>query len=266
MAEEMVEYSPPVSESCASTSRPTTSVSPSSGSDVSSVRVTHCQAYRPDCRRAHRPRSASAVSSTLGNPIDGKGPIEARRASSCLAQGSRYSAPSVGQGAMQTGIKPIDAMVPIGRGQVSSSLVTVRPVRPPSPSTPILNQKRWNDGQDESRSSTVYYVAVGQKRSTVAQLVKVLEENDAMKYTSLSPPPPRGRSPPVHSLPSRVPPSASGSVTTASTPSSSTMTCPSRPSPTVRCRSSSVVLRCREAYPGDVSSTSTLVSSSVLPR
>lgn len=84
---------------------------------------------------------------------------------------------------MQTGIKPIDAMVPIGRGQRELIIGDRQTGKTAVAIDTILNQKRWNDGQDESKKLYCVYVAVGQKRSTVAQLVKVLEENDAMKYT-----------------------------------------------------------------------------------
>ncbi len=84
---------------------------------------------------------------------------------------------------MMTGIKPIDAMVPIGRGkreliigdrQIGKTVVAV---------DTILNQKPWDEGKEEDKKLYCVYVAVGQKRSTIAQLVKSLEENDAMRYS-----------------------------------------------------------------------------------
>ena len=84
---------------------------------------------------------------------------------------------------MQTGLKPIDAMVPIGRGQRELIIGDRQTGKTAVAIDTILNQKRWNDGQDESKKLYCVYVAVGQKRSTVAQLVQTLEENDAMKYT-----------------------------------------------------------------------------------
>ena len=123
------------------------------------------------------------VVDALGNPIDGKGPIEAaeRRRASLKAPGI-LPRKSVNQ-PMQTGIKPIDAMVPIGRGQRELIIGDRQTGKTAVTIDTILNQKRWNDGQDESKKLYCVYVAIGQKRSTVAQLVKVLEENDAMKYT-----------------------------------------------------------------------------------
>ncbi|KAF8502034.1 P-loop containing nucleoside triphosphate hydrolase protein, partial [Russula emetica] len=88
---------------------------------------------------------------------------------------------------MMTGIKPIDAMVPIGRGQ-RELIIGDHQTGKTTPVTTvaidtILNQRRWNEGKDEEKKFYCVYVAVGQKRSTIAQLVKTLEENDAMKYS-----------------------------------------------------------------------------------
>ncbi|KAG5721325.1 hypothetical protein E4T56_gene17093, partial [Termitomyces sp. T112] len=123
------------------------------------------------------------VVDALGDPIDGKGPIEAaeRRRASLKAPGI-LPRRSVNQ-PMMTGIKPIDAMVPIGRGQRELIIGDRQTGKTAVAIDTILNQKRWNDGQDETKKLYCVYVAIGQKRSTVAQLVKTLEENDAMKYT-----------------------------------------------------------------------------------
>ncbi|KAG9312866.1 P-loop containing nucleoside triphosphate hydrolase protein [Chiua virens] len=123
------------------------------------------------------------VVDALGNPIDGKGPIEAaeRRRASLKAPGI-LPRRSVNQ-PMMTGLKPIDAMVPIGRGQRELIIGDRQTGKTAVAIDTILNQKRWNDGKDEVKKLYCVYVAVGQKRSTVAQLVKTLEENDAMKYT-----------------------------------------------------------------------------------
>ncbi|KAF8488038.1 P-loop containing nucleoside triphosphate hydrolase protein, partial [Russula emetica] len=85
---------------------------------------------------------------------------------------------------MMTGIKPIDAMVPISRGQRELIIGDRQTGKTTVAIDTILNQRRWNEGKD-IRKSKLYcvYVAVGQKRSTIAQLVKTLEENDAMKYS-----------------------------------------------------------------------------------
>jgi len=129
------------------------------------------------------PNMLGRVVDALGNPIDGKGPIEAaeRRRASLKAPGilPRRSVHEP----MQTGIKPIDAMVPVGRGQRELIIGDRQTGKTAVAIDTILNQKRWNDGNDESKKLYCVYVAVGQKRSTVAQLVKTLEANDAMKYT-----------------------------------------------------------------------------------
>jgi len=83
---------------------------------------------------------------------------------------------------VQTGLKSVDAMVPIGRGQRELIIGDRQTGKTAVALDAMLNQKRWNDGNDEKQKLYVVYVAVGQKRSTVAQLVKTLEENDAMKY------------------------------------------------------------------------------------
>ncbi|QRW16967.1 ATP synthase alpha/beta family [Rhizoctonia solani] len=129
------------------------------------------------------PKLLGRVVDALGNPIDGKGPIEAaeRRRASLKAPGI-LPRRSVNQ-PMQTGLKPIDAMVPIGRGQRELIIGDRQTGKTAVAIDTILNQKRWNDGQEEDKKLYCVYVAVGQKRSTVAQLVQTLEENDAMKYT-----------------------------------------------------------------------------------
>ncbi|KAG8744995.1 Alpha subunit of the F1 sector of mitochondrial F1F0 ATP synthase [Ceratobasidium sp. 414] len=129
------------------------------------------------------PKLLGRVVDALGNPIDGKGPIEAaeRRRASLKAPGI-LPRRSVNQ-PMQTGLKPIDAMVPIGRGQRELIIGDRQTGKTAVAIDTILNQKRWNDGKDEEKKLYCVYVAVGQKRSTVAQLVQTLEENDAMKYT-----------------------------------------------------------------------------------
>merc|ERR1712000_379392 len=123
------------------------------------------------------------VVDALGNPIDGKGPIKTteRRRSQLKAPGilPRHS---VNQ-PVQTGLKSVDAMVPIGRGQRELIIGDRQTGKTAVALDAMLNQKRWNDGNDETKKLYCVYVAVGQKRSIVAQLVKTLEENDAMKYS-----------------------------------------------------------------------------------
>ncbi|KAM3508590.1 hypothetical protein MY10362_001106 [Beauveria mimosiformis] len=123
------------------------------------------------------------VVDALGNPIDGKGPIntkEKRRAQ--LKAPGILPRKSVNE-PVQTGMKSIDAMVPVGRGQRELIIGDRQTGKTAVGLDTILNQKRWNDGSDEKKKLYCVYVAVGQKRSTVAQFVKTLEENDAMKYS-----------------------------------------------------------------------------------
>ena len=123
------------------------------------------------------------VVDALGNPIDGKGPIkttEKRRAQ--LKAPGILPRQSVRE-PVQTGLKSVDAMVPIGRGQRELIIGDRQTGKTAVALDAILNQKRWNNGSDEKKKLYCIYVAVGQKRSTVAQLVQTLEENDAMKYS-----------------------------------------------------------------------------------
>lgn len=123
------------------------------------------------------------VVDALGNPIDGKGPIKAaeRRRAQVKAPGVLPRA-SVSE-PMLTGLKSVDAMVPIGRGQRELIIGDRQTGKTAVAIDTILNQKRWNNEADEKKKLYCIYVAVGQKRSTVAQLVQTLEENDAMKYS-----------------------------------------------------------------------------------
>ncbi|KAI2479262.1 ATP synthase protein [Pyrenophora tritici-repentis] len=123
------------------------------------------------------------VVDALGNPIDGKGPLKTteRRRAQLKAPGilPRQSVKEP----VQTGLKSVDAMVPIGRGQRELIIGDRQTGKTAVALDAMLNQNRWNRGTDEKKKLYCIYVAVGQKRSTVAQLVKTLEENDAMKYT-----------------------------------------------------------------------------------
>ncbi|KAH8788341.1 P-loop containing nucleoside triphosphate hydrolase protein [Diaporthe sp. PMI_573] len=129
------------------------------------------------------PELLGRVVDALGNPIDGKGPLNTK-----LRSRAQVKAPgilprrSVNQ-PVQTGLKSIDAMVPIGRGQRELIIGDRQTGKTAVALDAILNQKRWNNTNDETKKLYCIYVAVGQKRSTVAQLVKTLEENDAMKYS-----------------------------------------------------------------------------------
>ncbi|WP_116131477.1 F0F1 ATP synthase subunit alpha [Tropicimonas sp. IMCC34043] len=127
------------------------------------------------------------VVDALGNPIDGKGPIEAteRRVADVKAPGI-IPRKSVHE-PMATGLKAVDAMIPIGRGQRELIIGDRQTGKTAVALDTILNQKSYNEaaGSDESKKLYCIYVAIGQKRSTVAQLVKRLEESGAIEYTTI---------------------------------------------------------------------------------
>ncbi|MGB6087068.1 F0F1 ATP synthase subunit alpha [Parvibaculum sp.] len=119
----------------------------------------------------------------LGNPIDGKGPIVSseRRRVDVKAPGI-IPRKSVHE-PMQTGLKAIDALIPIGRGQRELIIGDRQTGKTAIAVDAILNQKPLNQGNDENQKLYCIYVAIGQKRSTVAQIVKTLEENGALEYS-----------------------------------------------------------------------------------
>ncbi len=123
------------------------------------------------------------VVDALGNPIDGKGPIQAkeRRRVELKAPGiiPRQSVKEP----MQTGIKALDGLVPIGRGQRELIIGDRQTGKTAVAVDTIINQKTVNKSNNEKEKLYCIYVAIGQKRSTVAQIVKTLEDNDALKYT-----------------------------------------------------------------------------------
>jgi len=119
----------------------------------------------------------------LGNPIDGKGAIDTteRRVADVKAPGI-IPRKSVHE-PMATGLKSIDALIPIGRGQRELIIGDRQTGKSAVALDAVLNQKSVNASDDESKKLYCVYVAVGQKRSTVAQLVKKLEETGAMEYS-----------------------------------------------------------------------------------
>jgi F-type H+-transporting ATPase subunit alpha len=122
------------------------------------------------------------VVDALGNPLDGKGPVifEERRLVETKAPGI-IPRKSVHE-PMQSGIKAIDVLVPIGRGQRELIIGDRQTGKTALIIDTFINQKAANEADDESKKLYCIYVAIGQKRSTVAQLVRVLEERDVMKY------------------------------------------------------------------------------------
>lgn len=119
----------------------------------------------------------------LGNPIDGKGPlVDVKRARVEVKAPGIIPRKSVSE-PMQTGLKAIDSLVPIGRGQRELIIGDRQTGKTAVALDTILNQKALNAGAEESKKLFCIYVAVGQKRSTVAQIVKTLTDYGAMDYT-----------------------------------------------------------------------------------
>ena len=129
------------------------------------------------------PALLGRVVDALGNPIDGKGPIvsDERRRVEVKAPGI-IPRKSVHE-PMQTGLKAIDALIPIGRGQRELIIGDRQTGKTAVIIDTIINQKKINAGSNEKEKLYCIYVAVGQKRSTVAQLVRTLEERGAMEYS-----------------------------------------------------------------------------------
>ena len=123
------------------------------------------------------------VVDALGNPIDGKGPIATteRRLVEQKAPGI-IPRESVSE-PVQSGLKAIDALVPVGRGQRELIIGDRQTGKSAVAIDTFINQRENNQSDDEKKKLYCIYVAVGQKRSTVAQIVKSLEENGAMDYT-----------------------------------------------------------------------------------
>ena len=121
----------------------------------------------------------------LGNPIDGKGALSAK-----IRKRVEVKAPgiiprqSVSE-PMQTGLKSIDTLIPVGRGQRELIIGDRQTGKTAVAIDAIINQKKINESSDEKKKLYCVYVAIGQKRSTVAQIVKTLEDAGAMKYTTV---------------------------------------------------------------------------------
>ena len=123
------------------------------------------------------------VVDALGNPIDGKGPIASteRRRVEVKAPGiiPRRSVHEP----MQTGLKAVDSLIPVGRGQRELIIGDRQTGKTAIILDTIINQKRYNEGGEDKKKLYCIYVAVGQKRSSIARIVKTLEENGALDYT-----------------------------------------------------------------------------------
>ena len=123
------------------------------------------------------------VVDALGNPIDGKGPLADITRERVEAKAPGIIPRKSVHEPVQTGLKAIDALVPVGRGQRELIIGDRQTGKSAVAIDTFINQKDVNAGDDESKKLYCIYVAVGQKRSTVAQIVKQLEENGAMEYT-----------------------------------------------------------------------------------
>jgi F-type H+-transporting ATPase subunit alpha len=123
------------------------------------------------------------VVDALGNPIDGKGPIETDRAPPRRGQGAGIIPRKSVHEPVQTGLKALDALGPVGRGQRELIIGDRQTGKTAVALDTFINQKAAKAGDDESQKLYCIYVAIGQKRSTVAQIVRALEENGAMEYS-----------------------------------------------------------------------------------
>jgi F-type H+-transporting ATPase subunit alpha len=119
----------------------------------------------------------------LGNPIDGKGPLKDVKKAPVEVKAPGIIARRSVREPMQTGLKAIDALVPIGRGQRELIIGDRQTGKTAIAIDAILNQREANKGKDESKKLYCIYVAIGQKRSTVAQIVKTLEDQGALEYS-----------------------------------------------------------------------------------
>lgn len=123
------------------------------------------------------------VVDALGNPIDGKGPLKNVKKSRVEIKAPGIISRRSVHEPMQTGLKAIDALVPIGRGQRELIIGDRQTGKTAVALDAILNQREINRGEDEFKKLYCVYVAIGQKRSTVAQIVKALEDRGAMEYS-----------------------------------------------------------------------------------
>ena len=123
------------------------------------------------------------VVDALGNPIDGKGPINTSNSARVDVKAPGIIPRKSVNEPMQTGLKAVDSLIPIGRGQRELIIGDRQTGKTAIAIDTILNQKEINKSGDESEKLYCIYVAIGQKRSSVAQIVKKLEESGAMEYS-----------------------------------------------------------------------------------
>ena len=125
------------------------------------------------------------VVDALGNPIDGKGAINSDKRSRIEVKAPGIIPRQSVSEPMQTGLKAIDSLIPVGRGQRELIIGDRQTGKTAVAIDAIINQKTINESSDESKKLYCFYVAIGQKRSTVAQIVKTLEDAGAMSYTTV---------------------------------------------------------------------------------
>ncbi|MEE9316865.1 MAG: F0F1 ATP synthase subunit alpha [Rhodospirillales bacterium] len=123
------------------------------------------------------------VVAALGNPIDGKGPITTQDRARVEVKAPGIIPRKSVHEPVQTGLKAIDSLIPVGRGQRELIIGDRQTGKTAIILDTIINQRKVNESGDESEKLYCIYVAIGQKRSTVAQLVKTLEDYDALKYS-----------------------------------------------------------------------------------
>ena len=121
----------------------------------------------------------------LGNPIDGKGQLSFKNRKRVEVKAPGIIPRQSVNEPMQTGLKSIDSLIPIGRGQRELIIGDRQTGKTAVAIDAIINQKKINESSDEKKKLYCVYVAIGQKRSTVAQITKILEEAGALKYTTI---------------------------------------------------------------------------------
>jgi len=125
------------------------------------------------------------VVDALGNPIDGKGPLDYAEMRKVDVKAPGIIPRKSVHEPMSTGIKAVDALIPVGRGQRELVIGDRQTGKTAILIDTIINQKRWHASTDDKAKLYCIYVAVGQKRSTVAQIVKTLTDYGAMEYTTV---------------------------------------------------------------------------------
>ena len=125
------------------------------------------------------------VVDALGNPIDGKGNIESQNRSRIDVKAPGIIPRQSVSEPMQTGLKAIDSLIPVGRGQRELIIGDRQTGKTAIAIDTIINQKTINESDDESKKLYCIYVGIGQKRSSIAQTVKALEDAGAMEYTTV---------------------------------------------------------------------------------